>query len=400
MSGEKKKRIYDQQDEELFRHKLDGVYYYRGTPPGAHERVERSLGTTDRQAARAKKAELIAELSRNGVQGSRLRAGPLMQDFVKDYKENCLRDKKALRTSNEIESLHRLHLGPYFSTMKIGQIDQLEFQKYCQFKGQMDFKGHRKFLNLFLDWCIVNRAIKARPKFTCPKWDRRLRIPLTDEEVVRLVENLEGRITLYVMLYLFMGMRSGEILKLQWDRIDFQNQAIILFPKDVKTKKARIVTINTKVFQILVTLKEKAKSPYVFPNRRGKFAKVPHMRDGAFRTSWKKLLDRAEIKKPVTPHDLRATFETHVLANKDFTKEQKEMYTGADMEVMKSIYVRYQADQLRGLEESVKIDGLDQILEEKVSKLKAEKGFKENKKLGESAGESLLLYMRKRKKNA
>ena len=165
-------------------------------------------------------------------------------------------------------------------------------------------------------------------------------------------------------MYLLMGMRNMEISKLRWDEIDLEKSALRINPKSNRTRKMRVIPINPFVLTILKQRKSFIRGDWVFPSRKP--SKLPHFSKGSFRKGWARVLRIACINRNITPHDMRATFETHMHKNNSFTDTQREKMAGAAIDVQKNIYVNMSVDDLRGLESSVQISGLDSILQEKI----------------------------------
>jgi integrase len=105
-----------------------------------------------------------------------------------------------------------------------------------------------------------------------------------------------------VTLAINTGMRRGEILRLEWDQVDFFREEI----KAIKTKNGhdRPVPMNTRVKAVLLTLKETSKSRFVFPSSKKKGSHITYIRK-AFNTAVKE----AGITN-FRFHDLRHTFGT------------------------------------------------------------------------------------------
>lgn len=348
-------------DPEIIQYE-DGSYYYRGSPPGIKKRVERSLKTKSFSEAKIKKAVLVEMLSRTGLEADRLIVGNMITDYLKDREAEFLLGEIRLTTIREDRLIIGKHLRPYFFKYKLNEIDEDLFLSYCRFKGKKDMTNHRKIMSKFFRWCKRKKLVKYIPEFEIPEWIRKERKPLTDEEVKRIFTHIDGNITLYCMMYLFMGVRSGEITGLEWSRVDFDLSTVEFKRINTKTKLPRVIPINALVLNLLKKRKQTSKSTFVFPNQRGPDRP---MSNGGFRSQWKKLLELAEIKRKITPHDLRATWETHSHLNPNFTDTQREKMAGAKIDVQKDIYVKLAANKLKGLENVVQVKGLDKILKSK-----------------------------------
>ena len=116
-------------------------------------------------------------------------------------------------------------------------------------------------------------------KIKMPRVDNTKTEFLTHEEVQRLLKAIEedthpqaGNV---MKMALFSGMRRGEILKLQWRDVDFENKFInIREPKGGKSQK---IPLNDGARRVLEGIKRE-KGPYVFPGNLGNGTKItPHL---------------------------------------------------------------------------------------------------------------------------
>lgn len=380
-------------DSEIFLY--GDIYYYRGTPLGMKKRIEKPIGIKRGALQRdvlAKKKEFLESMERAGSASGRTTFEVVSQKYILE-REKEAEDPTILSPSSlgETKGVIANHLKPYFGRFKVEEIDQNLFKDYCAFKKKkgLNLVNHRKVMNHFLKWCVHEKYLKYRLELEIPKHAyraRRKRVVLKSDEIPKLIKACEGRVMLYVMMYLFMGMRNSEIVRLRWDEVDFKRSAIFINPLSNRKRKARAIPINSFVLDLL---KREAQKPrhadrrkeYVFPTRRAQ-GKYPHVNPmGGFRKPWTQALTRAGLGVHITPHDLRATFETFMHTNKEFTDSQREKMAGAQIDVQKDIYVQMQVEQLRGLEESVQAEGIKEIIQDKTSKITGGKnGGKKPKK--------------------
>ena len=131
---------------------------------------------------------------------------------------------------------------------------------------------------------------------------------ITREEASRLVQEAsEARrphLAMFIRLALNTGCRRGELLKLEWSRVDFERHLFLLEAQHTKGRRRRVVPLNSDALQALRTLQawqsEKGiVSPFVFGWERGVIT--------TFKTSWTSALRRAGIED-FRVHDLRHTF--------------------------------------------------------------------------------------------
>ena len=372
------------QDIEIFQAE-NGIYYYRGTPDGEKDQIERSLKTDNFIKARQNKKKLLSDIREAGLAALTNKVSPLFKRYISERSEELKRGELGERTLYEINDIFKRFIDPFFGNMKLDDVDTYQFKRYCVKFGNRDYTNHRKVLTTFLHWCKSQRLIRGVPEFELPEWDKRQRMVLTETEIKGLLSHAHGNLLLYVAMYLFMGLRNKEIIKLEWERLDLERGALILRKTDTKTKRPRELPINPFVWDLLKTRKASSKGRWVFPNKRLK-AKTGHMSLQGFNNEWPRLLKRAGIIRQITPHDLRATWERFTHMNPNFTDTQREKMAGAKIEVQRRDYVTLTADDLRGLESAVQFNGLAEILSAK--------------SVGESAGENQSKESRNSDKSA
>ena len=360
-------------DDEIFLFGDD--YYFRGTPSGLKKQVERSLGLkrgVSQKVIAEAKSDLLKSLELEGPTKGDKQLKRLAEKYISDrHKEALNPEYLSKRTADETEHVMRSYLIPMLGSKKVTEIGQKEFKEYCESKKikGLNVVNHRKVLSHFLKWCVHEKHLRFRVEIEIPKSSRkkrRERVVLTEDQIKALVSACDDKVLLYVLMYLFMGMRNMEICKLRWDEVNLELGELFVNPMSNRRRKARSIPINGYVLTLLNEWKKTAKSEWVFPSAvsGGKFG---HMNPyGGIRAPWTKALATAGITG-VTPHDMRSTFETFMHTNAAFTDTQKEKMAGAKIDVQKDIYVKMQARQLRGLEESVTVEGIGKILDSKVT---------------------------------
>ncbi len=103
-------------------------------------------------------------------------------------------------------------------------------------------------------------------------------------------------------------MRRGEMLTLKWDKVNLDHGYIILDSTLTKTKKTRRVPINSILRGLLIDLKFKKQSDFVFTNEEGEEFSNINSLAYLFRRS----LKRANIQS-FRFHDLRHTAATRMV---------------------------------------------------------------------------------------
>lgn len=108
-----------------------------------------------------------------------------------------------------------------------------------------------------------------------------------------------------VILLLDTGARCGEISRLEWRQVDFDQQAIHLWRPKVRNEA--LIFMTRRAYGVLRRRHESKTGPFVFTNKKGEARGHPHK-------SWRKAFDRAGLHD-CTIHTLRHTHATRLIQN-------------------------------------------------------------------------------------
>lgn len=374
---ESSKRTQTHFDDEIFI--VGDMYYYRGTPIGSKKREEFSLGVrvgaAQKDVLKAKK-EKLENRGNVGEKAGKNSFSIVARAYLAD-REAEAKDPENLSAHSLYESQNLIlkHFLPHIGNTRVDELDQQWFNDYCTLKHKQghNLVNHRKVINHFLKWCVAEKYIRMRPELGIPKKarkERRQRIVATDAEFLKIIETATGNLLLYIVLYAMHGMRNREILRLMKADCDLKAWTIWIDKKNNRTRKSRSINMNRYAHRILSERLHLIEGDYVFPNQRSE-GKTPFAQN--MHKVFKELLGKAGVNQALTPHDLRAFFETHMHTNPAFTDTQREKMVGARIDVQKDTYVRMQAKQVKGLEDSVKIKGLDKLLNSKIKVIRGGK---------------------------
>ena len=126
----------------------------------------------------------------------------------------------------------------------------------------------------------------------------------------------------------YSGFRSGSVRLAQWVDIDFNDKVWNVPAKETKTKVEHRVPLSPQAIKFLTDLKRKqasseVKSPYVFPNQKGK-----PLSDMALSEIMRGMLERGEIKNKAVPHGFRSTFRTWLAEQTRYPDEIRKAANG------------------------------------------------------------------------
>ncbi|MDR2152389.1 MAG: site-specific integrase [Helicobacteraceae bacterium] len=150
-------------------------------------------------------------------------------------------------------------------------------------------------------WAIKNPATEIK----LPKYDDSVEIDLTLEESKRLfrtIVNYLQPLTRGIFIFLLHGRRLNEVLSLTWDMIDVI-KGVYYVPAPInKARKNMTYSLTPLLLEALKLSPTQA--GLVFPSP------VTGVKLVNTRRSWKNILAKAEIEKPLRLHDLR-----HLIGN-------------------------------------------------------------------------------------
>lgn len=278
-------------------------YYFRET------RVREKAGKTRRQALVA-----LAARRKDIYEGKfnldiRREKKVLFDDLCREFLAYSKTNKRSYeRDVLSVKMLKQAFGGRYLHQITPKMVENYKAQRKVSFSHKMkrmlspatvnrELACLKTMFNKAMEWGMgeTNPAAKIR-LLREPKG--RLRY-LTEGEAERLVECCAEHLRPMVVTALNTGMRSGEILKLRWEEVDFENQ--IIYVTDSKNGEQRQIPMNSTLTETLQAIKLGTPSPWVFFKHNGKpYIRIP-------RRSFEKAKRKAGIKD-FRFHDLRHTF--------------------------------------------------------------------------------------------
>jgi len=197
----------------------------------------------------------------------------------------------------------------FFGNRNISEITPLDIEKYKQFRKEKvkpatvkrDLEFLRSVFNKGIEWGkALHNPVSKFKRLKEPAY--RLSYLLLDE-IDRLISAAAYHIKPIIITALHTGMRRGEILKLKWADIGFNNRLIEVV--ETKNNEKRYVPIDSTLLAALRNIPRRIDSDYVFCNREGK----PYT---DIKNSFRSALKRASIDN-FRFHDLRHTFASHLI---------------------------------------------------------------------------------------
>lgn len=279
--------------------------------------VRQSLRTKDKKIAEIKEREILHALDRGKLptKTKKILIDDAFQEFI-EYKKP-LRTKESQRTD-----INRL--GLVFQRMQCFILSELTPAKIEKYKHKRIESVRPQTVNHdivslsgFFEWCVKMGYSKSNPCKNIARVKVQKNIPkyLSQEQVSLLLSHAKD-FGLYEMLFtsVYTGMRPGEIIRLEWEDINFTEKTIYVRNKehkDTKTKKERAIPMSEGLFNMLTQYKIKAKnSQFCFVRSDNQpWKQSPRRRFNELRKA-------CGLPKWVDMYTLRHTFASHLVMNK------------------------------------------------------------------------------------
>ena len=216
--------------------------------------------------------------------------------------------KNLMRPDNA--SLAIRYLKPFFGSTLATSVNLDKQEAYVAFRRNQGAGDESIRRDLSVLSAAFRRAVKYKKLDHCPPILTLTPAPprerwLTRKEVARLLWQMRGprqaHVLLFTRLALYTGARTGAILDLTWDRVNFETGLIdFRKPGRRQTKKRRVVAPMTrKLRRMLLHAEKHSRSPYVISWAGQRIERVA-----------KACIANAEKAgvKDFSPHVLRHTF--------------------------------------------------------------------------------------------
>jgi integrase len=296
----------------------------------------------------------LREIQSGAIHGDQT-LGELAEKYLRYKADN---GKRSLKDDTRVMNNRLL---PYFGsarsirTLNEANIAQYERQRIGEVSAYTvcnELSVMRHMLRLARKWGYLDRV----PMIELPQKPPHRERYLTEEEIKRLLAACEQSRNPYlsciVIVALNTGMRKGEILGLEWERIDlgadlgFSARATLYH---TKSKKPRTVPLNRAVIAALSSLEpdEQSRIGRLFKKRNG-------IAWGKIRTAFESACARAGIQR-FRFHDLRHTAVSHMVMRGCSLQQVKEILGHSDFR-MTLRYAHLSPKHLRSAVET--LDGL------------------------------------------
>lgn len=270
-------------------------------------------------------------------------AVPTIDEYQKKWQAELEKTDLKRSTKESYAYLLKKHVVPAFGTERLDAIDYSSLKAWVIEQSDKYSKDSVRLmlavLRTMLQEAVNEGILPVNPVMKLGKFYRSARKikekvdPFTIEELHQLEARCREKFPEHYSFILCMartGMRIGEATALQWIDIDFSKNYILVrrnipHHRQVETTKTvasqRKVDMSPELAEELRRLRTERKKQafsdgktfdmesWVFPNEDGS----PIHYTNFLRRVWHKVQDKAQVRRR-TPHDLRHTWASHMLA--------------------------------------------------------------------------------------
>ncbi len=336
--------------------KIGGMYYFRIRWNG--EDLKRSLGVTNKAAARDLRDEYLKNLAMYGQldppepEGAGITFGEYAKKWADIYRPGKQRDKKKNRVSastwRDYKSIMNHHVLPIFKDRPISDIAYSEIMK---FYNELDVSAKRAnnimvpmksvFEMAYKDGIIADNVMKKIDRADIEQPDIR---PFSYAQIYQVLDAIDPWYRPYVQVAFFSGMRAGELNALKWsdyspDQGKLHIRRAYVYGADgpPKTKKSkRDIDCLAEVVEALDQQQEQTGGrEFIFLDKKGRRMKPDHFRE----VVWKPALKKAGVTyRP--PIQTRHSFATMMISEGVDLGRVQQMLGHANLQM---IYHHYHA---------------------------------------------------------
>ncbi|CUU73874.1 tyrosine-type recombinase/integrase [Campylobacter hyointestinalis] len=226
-------------------------------------------------------------------------------------------------TMEEYKADLRNKILPVFANECFSNITPMSLTKWqSDLKANLSAKrvnNIRSILSQILNAAVGEGLIDRNPFGVVKKLrnEKTTIAPLNLEEIKRVIDASEPKFANIVKIAVFTGMRTGELIALSWDKVDFDKNTIKIDKStrngvygDPKTESSkRTIAMLPIVREALLELKQVSQSKWIVPNTKGEMMWCPK----TLSDEWAKTLKKAGLSHRVF-YQTRHTFASLMIS--------------------------------------------------------------------------------------
>jgi len=279
-------------------------------------------------------------------------AVPTVDEYAKlSFKIHSTTRKES--TQNDYRISYEKHIKPHLGSKKLDAIKASDISlwqnKVLESVSPRRLKNIRAVLSTIIQDAMRDEIILRNPLplVKLPRAEKVEITPFSIDEIFTILDKAQGQFKNFCALGFFSGMRSGEMIGLRWEDIDFFKNEIYI-RRAIKMgvistpKTENSVRYIDIIDSLLPYLKEQYKltahkNSYVFLNENDEnFYDIKRIRN----THWKRVLKECDLNyRPI--YHTRHTFATVMLENGEDILWVSNMLGHKDSTMTLSRYARY-----------------------------------------------------------
>lgn len=307
----------------------DGIVYVHGTINGNRYRLstDKKATATNLKWVENNWRKVIEELISNESHKKQLTTvkGMTVDEFTP---ASFAKNKRADLTAQDYLGMYNLHIKPIFGNIELNELKASDLGIW-QTKLLEKLSGDRVhnirtvFRGILKD-AIADKLITENP-FNGVKGVKKgepVIKPFFIDEMKMIIDNTNGFFKQMVVVAFFTGMRTGELIALEWQDIDFNNKTISIqrarrngklgLPKNGKTREIDMLPIVEEALREQEKLtREKGKD--VFISSRGEGYKSSKT---ITKNYWHPLIEKCKLEKRDF-YNTRHSFATLMISNNE-----------------------------------------------------------------------------------
>jgi integrase len=241
----------------------------------------------------------------------------VINEKEKDLKRNSFRSYLALYNSR---------IEPYFKNILVTEFKPIDvYNWFNTFQDSSTLNTCYSIVKSAFEKAIINGYITSSPFIIKrPKLKSKYQInPFTYDEAKQIINLAPANLKNLIAVCFYTGMRTGEVLGLKWEKVNFDNFTItidnqITLGKEDTPKTLSSIRIIDMIPQCEIYLKEQfkitSKFEFVFLNSQNSF----FTSSSVFQYSWKELLKKLNIEYR-SIYQTRHTFASNMISNGENT---------------------------------------------------------------------------------
>ena len=343
---------------------VDGKFYRRSTDKKANSANLKWIEKNARDVL----LKLIEHKDKN--------ATVTMNNFALDVLE-LTKHKRSERTQKEYINQYAKNVAPFFKNYNIDDVTAMDVEKWqnslrSKKLSSATIKRLRTILSIAFEKAVASDMVAKNPiKYAeSIKVVHQKREPYTESEMRLLIDRADGWLKVFLILGFSTGLRTGEIIGLQWDDVNLKDGYIDL--KRAISKGAIVdetSTTNTsknhnRVVELIPDVVDMLAKYYrMRPNKEWLFVtkyNEPYQDTKGVSKRFKLLLKQCGVKDK-TLYATRHTF-TSMMLNSGFDKTWVKAMLGhtTDSSITEKHYFEYARNQTRveAVNDFFKFDGL------------------------------------------